>query len=72
MPDITAKATLTRPKAILFDWDNTLVDSWAAIQDAQNHTLTAFGLEPWTLEETRQRVRGSMRDTYPQLFSTLR
>ena len=61
-------AALTRPRAIIFDWDNTLIDSWHAIQDAQNHTLTAFGLEPWTLEETRQRVRGSMRDSYPQLF----
>lgn len=59
---------LSRPKAILFDWDNTLIDSWAAIHDAQNYTLTAFGLPRWTLEETRARVRGSMRDTYPQLF----
>ena len=57
-----------RPRAILFDWDNTLIDSWGAIQDAQNHTLTAFGLAPWTLEETKARVHGSMRDSYPQLF----
>ena len=27
-----------------------------------------FGLEPWTLEETRERVRGSMRDSFPALF----
>ena len=59
---------LTRPRAILFDWDNTLIDSWGAIQDAQNHTLVSFGLEPWSLEETKARVRGSMRDSYPQLF----
>jgi phosphoglycolate phosphatase len=57
-----------RPQAIIFDWDNTLIDSWYAILDAQNHTLTAFGLEPWTLEETRERVRGSMRDSFPALF----
>lgn len=59
---------LVRPKAILFDWDNTLIDSWHTIHDAQNHTMQAFGLEPWTMQETRQRVRGSMRDSYPQLF----
>ncbi len=59
---------LTRPRAILFDWDNTLVDTWAVIQDAQNHTLVAFGMEPWTMEETRARVRGSMRDAFPVLF----
>jgi phosphoglycolate phosphatase len=62
------QALLKRPRAIIFDWDNTLIDSWAAIQDAQNHTFAAFGLPTWTLEETRDRVRGSMRDTYPQLF----
>lgn len=59
---------LARPRAILFDWDNTLIDSWHAIQDAQNHTFAAFGMPPWTLEETKERVRGSMRDTYPDLF----
>lgn len=60
--------SLSSPVALLFDWDNTLIDSWLAIQDAQNHTLTAFGLEPWSLAETKQRVRGSMRDSYPALF----
>lgn len=59
---------LTPPQAILFDWDNTLIDSWASIQDAQNYTLTYFGLKPWTLEEVRARVRGSMRDTFPAMF----
>jgi phosphoglycolate phosphatase len=63
-----ADAGLTMPEAVIFDWDNTLIDSWYAILDAQNHTLTAFGLEPWTLEETRVRVRGSMRDSFPALF----
>lgn len=59
---------LSRPAAILFDWDNTLIDSWAAIHDAQNHTFAHFGMQTWTLEETRRRVRGSMRDSYPALF----
>ena len=63
-----ANGTFSRPKAVIFDWDNTLIDSWLAIHDAQNHTLTAFGMEPWTLEETRRRVRGSMRDSFPALF----
>jgi phosphoglycolate phosphatase len=62
------KASFRRPRAILFDWDNTLIDSWSSIHDAQNHTLAHFGLKPWSLEETRQRVRGSMRDSYPELF----
>ena len=65
---LIAVRPLSRPRAVIFDWDNTLVDSWSAIQDAQNHTLVAFGMRPWTLEEVRQRVRGSMRETYPVLF----
>ena len=57
-----------RPKAILFDWDNTLVDSWPVIHDALNTTFAAFGLPPWSMEETRARVRKSMRDSFPALF----
>lgn len=57
-----------RPRAIIFDWDNTLVDSWPPIQDALNTTLTTFGHQPWTMQETRQRVRKSLRDTFPGLF----
>lgn len=64
----TAEPPLARPRAIVFDWDNTLIDSWAAIQDAQNFTLAYFGMEPWTFAETRARVRGSMRDTFPAMF----
>lgn len=59
---------LPPPRAMLFDWDNTLIDSWAAIQDAQNYTLSYFGLKTWTMEEVRARVRGSMRDTFPAMF----
>jgi phosphoglycolate phosphatase len=57
-----------KPRAILFDWDNTLVDSWPIIHDALNVTLAAFGQEPWTMKQTRQRVRKSMRDSFPAMF----
>lgn len=56
------------PNAVIFDWDNTLVDSWPVIQDALNTTLTTFDHDPWTLEETRQRVRKSLRESFPDLF----
>ncbi|MGE0733274.1 MAG: HAD family hydrolase [Alphaproteobacteria bacterium] len=59
---------LPAPKAILFDWDNTLVDNWATIAEALNVALTAMGHEPWTLAETKLRVRESMRDSFPRLF----
>ena len=59
---------MQRPRAILFDWDNTLVDSWAVIHEALVVTFAAMGHVPWTLEETKQRVRHSLRDAFPQLF----
>lgn len=61
-------ATLQKPKALLFDWDNTLVDTWSIIHDALNVTLEAFQMTPWTMEETRARVARSMRDSFPGLF----
>jgi len=59
---------LPYPKAVIFDWDDTLVDGWPAIHEATNDTLTTFGLEPWTYEQTRANVRRSMRDSFPELF----
>lgn len=57
-----------KPKAILFDWDNTLVDSWRVIYDALNFTLESFGKEPWSLNETKIRVSKSLRNSFPELF----
>jgi phosphoglycolate phosphatase len=59
---------MRRPRAVLFDWDNTLVDSWSVIHEALVVTFTAMGHVPWTLEETKQRVRHSLRDAFPRLF----
>jgi phosphoglycolate phosphatase len=58
----------SRPRAILFDWDNTLVDTWESLRVAINAALVAFGHAPWTLAETRLRVRRSLRDTFPIMF----
>jgi len=57
------------PRGLLFDWDNTLVDSWPVIHDALVVTFEAMGHEPWTLEETKERVRRSLRDAFPALFA---
>ena len=57
-----------KPKAILFDWDNTLVDSWTIIFDALNFTLESFGKEPWSITQTKTRVRKSLRDSFPDIF----
>ncbi len=59
---------LNRPRAILFDWDSTLVDNWAAIYEALNATLVAMGHEPWNRAEMRARVRESARNSFPRVF----
>ncbi|MFQ5784161.1 MAG: HAD family hydrolase [Alphaproteobacteria bacterium] len=59
---------LSRPRAALFDWDNTLVDSFGVIHKAYNETLAAMGLPTWTYEETCTRVARSMRESFPGLF----
>jgi phosphoglycolate phosphatase len=58
----------TSPKALIFDWDNTLVDSWPVIHEALNATYRAFGHREWTLDETRANVRESVRDRFPKIF----
>ncbi len=60
--------SLAQPRAILFDWDNTLVDVWPTIHEALNAALTAMGQAPWSLAETLQRVRRSLRESFPILF----
>lgn len=57
-----------RPRAVLFDWDNTLVETWGVIHAALNTTFAAMDHPPWTLEQTRQRVRRSLRETFPEMF----
>ncbi|NYZ12048.1 HAD family hydrolase [Azospirillum sp. RWY-5-1] len=61
-------AAVAVPRAVLYDWDNTLVDNWGTILAAINHTLVAFGREPWTVAESRLRVKQSLRDSFPRIF----
>ena len=56
------------PKAILFDWDDTLIDNWRSIHAGLNAALIAMGMKPWTMEKTKSNVRRSMRDSFPALF----
>jgi phosphoglycolate phosphatase len=60
--------TNRRPSVLLYDWDNTLVDGWASITGALNATFTAFGHALWTVDDTRNRVRVSLRESFPVMF----
>jgi phosphoglycolate phosphatase len=59
---------LTVPKGFIFDWDNTLADTWPIIHAALNDTLHFMGHELWSLEKVKRDVHRSMRDSFPELF----
>jgi len=57
-----------KPAAIIFDWDNTLIDSWETIHEALVMTFAEMGHKPWTLAETKRRVSHSLKNSFPTLF----
>jgi phosphoglycolate phosphatase len=59
---------LPPPKAVIFDWDDTLLDTWQAALVARNAAFVAMGHEPWTDAEARARAGASGRDLFMQLF----
>jgi phosphoglycolate phosphatase len=64
----TAGLSVPPPVCILWDWDNTLVDGWAAIQHGLNVTFRDFEMPEWDRAMVLGRVRGSLRDTFPGMF----
>ena len=57
-----------RPSLLLYDWDNTLVDGWAGIAGALNAAFAAFGKPLWTVQDTKNRVRVSLKESFPPMF----
>jgi phosphoglycolate phosphatase len=57
-----------KPTALLFDWDNTLVDTWPLIHRALHATQTKYGADVWSLEEVKAKVGKSLRDSFPEMF----
>ncbi len=55
-------------KAVFFDWDNTLADTWPTIFKATNVVLKHFGQSEISMEEVKIRARLSSRESFPQQF----
>jgi phosphoglycolate phosphatase len=64
----SAGPLLRPPRAVLFDWDNTLVDSWPTIHDSLNFLMRAMDRPEWSLAQTKAQLRLSLRDAFPLLF----
>ena len=60
--------SLKLPKAILFDWDNTLVNNWNPIFLAYKETLKQLGLKQQSRKETLKNAKYSLRETFPKIF----
>jgi phosphoglycolate phosphatase len=56
------------PQAVIFDWDNTLVENWRVLTDAMNAALSAFHLPLWGIPDMMQNSKHSMRDSFPTIF----
>lgn len=66
--EIKMSQKLPVPRAVIFDWDDTLVDTWPVALAALNAMFKAMGQEPWSEEEANRRIGPSARDLFPQLF----
>jgi len=56
------------PKAIIFDWDNTIIDTWPLIHEAIDETMVTMGKKPWGLAKVKENVHKSMRESFPVIF----
>ncbi len=55
-------------KVILWDWDNTLADTFGAIFAAQNDARVQYGMQPWTKEESKAAMNTSGRNLIKDVF----
>lgn len=63
--------SLPKPRAILFDWDNTLADTWPIICASLHKTFLDMGHEPWSEDEVRggrDKIHHSLRESFPVIF----
>jgi phosphoglycolate phosphatase len=59
---------MQKPDAVIFDWDDTIVDTWQVVRSAINTTLEAFGHRPWSEDEARKRIGPPARVLFSGLF----
>lgn len=62
-------AEIKKPSCVLFDWDNTLVDTFFVIMRAHNEVLTHFGMEELSEAQAKIDIKESLREKYPRMFN---
>ncbi|MGH1403250.1 MAG: HAD family hydrolase [Alphaproteobacteria bacterium] len=56
------------PDAVFWDWDGTIVDSYAFLNDAHNHTLTSLGFPAFKDEEYKEYFGKPREVLYPAIY----
>lgn len=57
------------PKAIIFDWDDTLAQTRTAIVSAMEYTLKQYQKEPWDITKLKYRdPTKSLKENFPNFF----
>lgn len=59
---------MTKPKAIFFDWDGTLVDSFEFLERAHNHVRAIYGMGPFAHDEFRGYFGMPRQMLYTQIY----
>ncbi|MCE2964397.1 MAG: HAD family hydrolase [Alphaproteobacteria bacterium] len=59
---------LPAPTAFLFDWDNTLVDTFELIFKSMNAALKSVDKPEWTWDEAHKMIHRSARDSFKDFF----
>lgn len=57
-----------QPKALVFDWDGTLVDMFGQTHEAFNRTLKAVGREPWNEATAHEHIGKPDSTFFPAYF----
>lgn len=68
---LVCASKLNQPKALLLDWDNTIVDSMGVIFQCLNKTFAEFGKQQLTHEEfitNSRNMHQSLRESFPVIF----
>ena len=60
--------SMNTPKAIIFDWDGTLVDTLDFVFSAHNHVRGVLGEPLWSREEFKVHTKKSSVELYPILY----
>lgn len=59
---------VTKPKCVIFDWDNTLISTWPKIAMALNSALEFFDKPRWSIAEVKANSHKSLKDGFPIIF----